>query len=456
MNDIITRSMEVIDDNTMPGGGVSPNKEIFKASEFAWDTDIAALGLGSYDPHRAAGLLLRYVARGQWLDGRIPNEIATGATNPLTEAVQKRVFNSQNNPLAPEGVITSGIPQPPVNAIAAAEVGQHLPAAERTLAYSKLFPHLKRQAQWYFNERVDDEDGLLIGVHAFESGMDNTDPWQTRMTEQWLNPHSPLERIAQHVGVAAITAGRKLFTDGRGVHLYERASSSNILANYLQTRRLSMHNYNTAAALADPAIVRIKDVATNAIAARASSALFHIEAELNDPAFQLEPELKAKMQRQQAAIDNELWDEETRAYYSKEARTGRLIRTKTIGSLLPLLNDIPDERAKLVVESFTDPAEFGGDCPGMPLNSKGFRATEYWLGPVWPFPRTLMALALRTHGFDAELHDFTQKVLTRPSERLKSEYEHPLTGAPLGTSRFTPTAAMDLYMAHINEQQNAA
>jgi glycogen debranching enzyme len=447
---IHARNQEVYEFNRMEAG-YSPNARIFERSYFNWDTAKAVYGLCDLDPHMALDVAAEYLEQFQNTHGMVPNEAATGQAGPIAQKVQRHILGVSHNPFSPEGTVTSSITQPPLITGAIYEAGMRLPQQERIERWKKLFPALKSQAEWFRAYRTDPADGLVFSTHAFETGMDNTGPWHIAMTEQWLKPANRRDAMLQTLAATAIGLSRRAFADGRHVPVNQRADNYNVLANGRQTRQLGRHNHDIDKILADPQIVLLKDVGMNPTVDHSNRLLRHMAAEIDDPEYTLGQELEAYMDRLHDAIENELWDEAAGTYLSKNMRTGRKIPLQTVASLYPLLNDIPDERAKLLLQDFQDPRKFASDCPSMPLNSPIFNDRGYWLGAIWPFSRMIVYQGLLHHGFEQEAVALADKILSRPSEPHKSEQDNPITGEPLGISRFLPTAALDEYLLH---QQN--
>lgn len=445
---IQARSHEVYEFNHVEGAVYTPHRLMFRTS-FNWDNGMAMFGMAAENPHHALDIL-EVFTKYQHSNGMIPNEGSVGQMNWFTQRMQERLFGAKLNSFMPEGTVTSAITQPPLITIAAHEAGLNLPPHERIERWKELFPALKRQAEWFMKERTDPEDGLIFSTHAFETGMDNTGPWRNAMAERWLATGVSPQRVRQALAIMALRPGRNYFTDGRYVPIEQRADNHNVMVNLMQTRQLGKHGFVTEKVLTDPSIVILKDCGMNPIVARSNTALRAMANEIGDPEYSLEPELTDWMDRLETAIDSELWNEDLQTYVSKNMRTNRQIPMQTVGSLHALLNKIPDERAKLLLQDFQDPNKFNSDCPSMPYgpyhNEQG-----YWMGAIWPFSRMITTLGLLQHNMESEAAQFANKILSRPSEPVKSEQDHSRTGAPLGIPQFLPTAALDLYLLH---QQN--
>src|SRR5205814_4601976 len=91
--------------------------------QWLWDSCFIAVGLRHLDVERAK-LEILSILRGQWSNGMVPHMIFT----PGPGYRQKRdIWRSWLSPFAPDGVLTSGITQPPLLAEAIVRIGEKLP-----------------------------------------------------------------------------------------------------------------------------------------------------------------------------------------------------------------------------------------------------------------------------------------------------------------------------------------
>ncbi len=446
--DIEERSMAVLRANILPGSELMvPHLKLFGDTMFEWDLALHARAEALRDPQLAAGNIVRFTS-GQHSTGQIGNELAVG--NKMS-FIKTPVFGRPENgkPLA------SHITQPPTIVNAAYEVGQYLPEDERQQFYRHVFPKFKRYLSFLLHERIDPQDNLAVLLLSYESGMDDTPPWSTKMHQAWQHEMPASRQVAQRVAAAAVGVGRTLFTDGRHVPLEQRASNMNILTCFLQTRALSKCNYELEGARLDPRIVLIKDVGFNAVLGSASTALESMALQIDDPDYAIDEDLQMRMYMQQRAIPEQLWDKSTMTYYSKDARTGELIPIQTVASLFPLLNDIPAHHVAAILADLRNPNKFDGSYSSVPFDSPYFMPGVYWGGSKWAFAADLIEQGQVVQGRHKLAAAFRHQDLTRPAEPFKAEYEHPVTGEPLGGIGFAPMAAKDrIFVEHQKPTHN--
>ena len=75
-------------------------------------------------------------------------------------------------------VLTSGICQPPVHAIAAARIVEVAAADDASLSWAaSVYPKLLAWHRYLACSRADPGSGLITLFHGWESGMDNSPRW---------------------------------------------------------------------------------------------------------------------------------------------------------------------------------------------------------------------------------------------------------------------------------------
>ena len=112
-------------------------------------------------------------------------------------------------------------------------------------------------------------------------------------------------------------------------------------------------------------------------------------------------------------INRKLWDEETGMYYDLDTDTGKLVKIKTIASLIPLFGYVPDSaRAQRLRDHAMNPAEFNTwmPMPSVARNDPAFEK-DCWRGPVWINTAYMAITGLRNYGFEAEATELTWKLV---------------------------------------------
>jgi Trehalase len=399
--------------------------------QWLWDSCFIAIGVARYDPARAAGEL-RSLFRGQWANGMVPHIVFGEGSEDVGS---RRIWQSKKNPLAPRDVDTSCVTQPPMPAIAVGRVAPALPAPERQAFLADLFPKLVAYHEWLYDERDPHDSGLVTLIHPWECGLDTTPPWMQTLGRMplpwWL-------RIAERLDLAR--AVRRFRRDTRFIPAAERASDDDGLRMLVLAARAKQHDFQLRRMPPDRSVL-IEDLAFNAILAVANRALEAIARDLHRP---LAPDLIRRFRRTDSALE-QLWDEPSGQYYSRNAVTGAAIKIPTVATFLPLWAGSPSRaQADRLIRLLRRPTGFWppAPVPSVPVDAPEFREAAYWKGPTWINLNWAIGEGLHEHG-QAELAAALRlRTLELVEQAGFSEYFSPLTGEGYGTDDFSWTAAL--------------
>lgn len=411
---------------TIPAEGLYPH-------QWLWDSCFIAIGLRHMDVERAKMEILSLL-RAQWTNGMVPHMIFTSGEN------QKRMdyglWQSWVSPFAPEDVSTSGITQPPMLAEAIVAIGEKMEIVDRRSWYRQVFPNLLAYHQWLYRDRDPHQEGLVLLIHPWETGLDNTPPWMGELKDHllpwWI-------RILQNTKLESLVSlGRR---DTRFVKSAdERPTNIDAMALYDVQRRLKRKAYNIDRIL-DHSLFAIEDLTFNCILIRANEHLIEIAKSIR---AEIPEELLAIMRKSAKTLE-QLWDPYTESYYSRDFITHRLLKEPSIATLLPLYaGSISEERAAVLVKMLESEHIFGPPypVPSVPLNSPWFNAKRYWQGPTWFNTNWLIADGLRRYGYKDHADALIEGSLELVTQSGFYEYYNPLSGDPLGASNFSWTAAV--------------
>jgi neutral trehalase len=409
---------------TVPGAKLYPH-------QWLWDSCFIAIGQRHLDPVRAQTELLSLL-RGQWSNGMIPNIVFN---DDHRYAADRNAWRSWISPQSPDHVSTSGITQPPMLAEAVVRVGAKLNASERRAWYKTVWPALIAYHEWLYNERDPHKEGLVLQIHPWEVGMDNTPPWMAYLHEHqlplWIRTLEKLKLIGL-IG--------KFRRDAQTVPLDERFVTVEILALFDTQRRLRRKAYDSAKIL-DHSLFLIEDVAFNAIFIRANQHLRDIAAFLNR---KLPEGLDERIRLTETAFEH-LWDEASGQYYSRDFVTHNLLKETSVATLLPLYaGSISQGQADKLVRLIENDQQYGPafPLPSTAVGSQWFQPMRYWQGPVWLNINWLVIDGLRRYGFDEHADALKDISLEMVEKAGFAEYFDPITGEALGTDNFSWTAAL--------------
>jgi hypothetical protein len=399
--------------------------------QWLWDSCFIAIGLRWLDVDRAK-TELESLLRGQWTTGMLPNMIFSDKPQYKRD---RNLWRSWISPYSPDNIATSGITQPPMLAEAIWQVGSRMKAAERRSWFKHILPNLEAYHTWFYTERDPHQEGLVLLLHPWETGLDNTPPW--------------MHELHDHLMPSWVRAIRATHTEGifnlfrRDLHYVppgQRFSTLEVLTLYDAQRRLRRKLYDTDRML-DHALFSIEDLTFNCILIRANARL----REIAEYAHHDLPEaLIRNMEKSEHALEV-LWDEYAGAYFSRDFVTHRLLKVPSIATLMPLYAGcISKERAAKLVALIEDDHRFGPSypLPTVPLDSPDFNPERYWQGPVWMNTNWLIMDGLRRYGYKDHADALRETSLEMVSKGGFAEYFDPNTGEPLGAHGFSWTAAL--------------
>ncbi|HET7060162.1 MAG TPA: trehalase family glycosidase [Candidatus Saccharimonadales bacterium] len=429
--DLAQQAAEVLKMNDR-GNYTQPAHKLYP-HQWLWDSCFIAIGLRHLDVERAKMELLSLL-RGQWENGMLPNIIFRD--DPQYH-FDRTVWRSWLNPFAPSDVTTTGITQPPMLAEAVVQVGKKLEWPERRLWYRMVYPALMKYHEWLYKERDPHNEGLILLIHPWETGLDNTPPWMDEMHDHLM----PLWiRLIEKTHFDRVL---NLFRrDTKSVLIDERFSTIESLMLVDTQRRLRRKRYDINKIL-DHSLFAIEDLSFNSILIRANTHLREIAKGLKE---ELPPELDENMKKTEQAFE-ELWDMYSAQYYSRDFITHNLLKTPSIATLLPLYaGHIDKDRAAKLVRLLENEHSFGPayPVPSVPLNSFWFQRKRYWQGPTWVNMNWLIIDGLERYGFKDHAAALRESTLEMVKKSGFYEYFDPVDASPAGVADFSWTAALTI------------
>jgi len=398
--------------------------------QWLWDSAFISIGLRHIDSTRAKNELLSLLDA-QWSNGMIPHVIHHGKD----KGRDGNIWRSWMNPHAPESISTSGITQPPILAEAVLRVADSLKKHERKSWLKLVYPNLARYHQWLYADRDPHNEGLVLQIHPWETGLDNTPPWMHELHDHQL----PL--WIQAVKSMRLSPLFNLFrNDTKIIPAHERMTTIDALALYSVQRRLRRKNYDIKRILAH-SLFAIEDVSFNAILLRNNQLLRDIAEEIKQP---IDEQLAEDIARAESAFE-QLWDPYSSQYYSREFVSHRLLKQPSIGTLIALYSGtIPQKNADQLVKTLEDEQMFGPPypVPSVPVGSDWFQEHTYWQGPTWINANWLIIDGLERYGYKDHADALKQSTIEMLKRHGCFEYFSPLDGSPAGAQNFSWSAAL--------------
>lgn len=429
--DVLEEAKAVLERNnqgsyTIPAAGLYPH-------QWLWDSCFTAIGLRNYDIDRAQQEIMSML-RGQWSNGMLPHMIFN---QDAAYRRDRNIWQSWRSPYSPDDVTTSGITQPPVVAEAVVQIGKKLSLPERRNWYRRVLPALIAHHQWLYADRDPHGEGLVLQLHPWECGLDNTPPWIAELHQHqlpwWI-------RLADKLKLGWVV---NLFRrDTHFVPANQRLSSIEALAFFHIQHRLRRKAYDTSRTLTH-SLFDIEDLTFNCILIRANRHLQDMAKTLRQ---ELPEDLLQRMHKTEEAL-NGLWDPYSNQYYSRNFVTHKLLKEPSIATLMPLYaGTVSEDRAKTLVRMLENVHMFGPNypVPSVPVNSNWYNPTNYWQGPTWINMNWLIIAGLRNYGFNDHADALCDSSIELVQRSGCYEYFNPETGEPEGAADFSWTAALTI------------
>jgi hypothetical protein len=435
--DLVTQATDVLKMNdrgnyTVPAENLYPH-------QWLWDSCFIAIGLRWIDVDRAQDEL-KSLIRGQWSNGMMPNMIFSDKPR---YARDRNMWRSWLSPYSPDNIATSGITQPPLLSESVWRIGERLKSSERKSWFRHMLPSIQAYHEWLYADRDPHQEGLVLQLHPWETGLDNTPPWMHELHDHLM---------PAWVRAVQSTHSDKLFNlFRRDLHYAppgQRFSTIEVLSLYDAQRRMRRKLYDTDRIL-NHGLFAIEDLSFNCIFIRANALLQEMASSVN---YELPPELRANMKRSESALEH-LWDEYADSYWSRDFVTHKLLKISSIASLLPLYSGcISKERAAKLVKQLESDKKFGPayPAPSVPLDSPDFDPDRYWQGPTWMNTNWLIIDGLQRYGYSEHAAALRETSLEMVEKSGFAEYFDPNTAEPLGAHNFSWTAALTIDMIKRN------
>lgn len=421
---LVDAAVKVLHGNDL-GGSTKPAPGLYP-HQWNWDSCFIAIGLSHISFERAA-LEIRSLLKGQWRNGLVPQIVfnpEAGGYFPGPE-----VWQSERSPDAPRGVKTSGITQPPVLATAALRVYHNAPDKSEALSFLReVYPSIVSYHRWLYEERNPDGTGLVVVVHPWESGLDNSPPYLHAGSRVHMSYKPKYERL----DLLHVSAKNRPTNKDYDLFVY--------LLEQMRNLDWDQRRYLEAAPL------QVQDVLFNSILCRADIDLAEISRLLDEDPSQSETWHASTV----SAIEHHLWDEQDGTYYSFDRVAGELLRDDTIGAFHTLYGRVAaqDRAVTLIDRHLLNPSEYkpanGFSVPTTALDSSWFNPENYWLGPVWINTNWMVMHGLAAYGRKDLANSLRENSVGLVSERGFREYFNPLSGEGYGTGDFSWSAALTI------------
>ena len=399
------------------GGYTVPTQGLYPF-QWNWDSAITALGWAKFDESRAWQELDMLIS-GQWDDGMIPHILFHKDSDTYFPGPD--VWGSDKK------VKSTSISQPPVLTTIVKKLFDEAKDLElRNKKITEILPHLIRYHLWWYEARDPDNTGLVASYHPWESGMDNSPAWDLALERVPQVTWEYQRRDLSHIDAAERPHKEQ----------YDR---------YLYLVDFFKHNHFNSEIIYRNCPYKTNDVSLISILHRATLDLLSLCDDFAISGDDID-NLKANVELTQQGI-NQLWDEDSHFFFSRDLITGSLCKVKTNAGFLPLLGGLASDKQvqKLSKEMHEWLSVSEYSVASTDPREALFEPQRYWRGPVWLHINWLIALGFKNCGDNntAKIIKDKTEVLFRESKFY--EYFNANTGVGCGGNDFSWTAAIAMY-----------
>ncbi|HET9002261.1 MAG TPA: trehalase family glycosidase [bacterium] len=414
--DLITAAQDVLRTNDL-GGYTKPSPRLYP-HQWNWDSAFAAIGWAHVDWARAVREVDSLLA-GQWINGMLP----AIRYNPDTADYFPGPEWWPNVPVRRSGEITNGIAQPLVLPTAVYLAGLLQPVeGVRHEWWARIFDPLRDALLYFPRHRTVGGSPLVAIIHPWESGLDNSPRWDFAVRKGY-RPSRPYRR-----------------RDTTVVHAAERPVDADYDFYMYLVEQIAASGYEGGARLAE-APFAVYDALFNAIWYLAAVDLNRIAHAVGKAAALSETDLHAFHDAYHAT----LWNEGAGLFRDYDVTGQAQIPVDTVAGLGAIWGGLVDAgQAASILAQYQSRSAGCRMVPSTPPTEPAFDPARYWRGPAWVNTNWFLARGLEALGLRTEARGLADATLDLVRSAGIYEYYHAYTGAGLGGSEFTWTAALGL------------
>lgn len=399
---------------TVPSPGLYPH-------QWSWDSTFVCMGLARHRYERAEQELVS-LFKGQWANGLVPHIVFNAGVARHAYFPGPDLWRSSKQTGAPRDLETSGITQPPLQAMAALKLHTASSDLERSRNFLReLYPKLVSQHRYLSTVRDIGGEGLISICHPWESGLDNSPAWDRPLAAFQLPP----------TAYAPSRLPRSLPT-GVDYDRYVWLVTTYRDAGYSDGHLIDIHPF----IVEDPLVNATYLASTHALAELAQIVGADPRPHREDA------------RRIHDALMARLWDADHACFRALDVRTRKLIPVATVASFGPLLDpELPAAAVRGLVDLLLS-ARFAGAAgypvPTCDIQAPAFDRAAYWRGPTWINTNWLLWSGASAQGLNVIadlLYGSTLRLIRQSGFR---EFFDPFDGTGRGSHDFSWSAALVL------------
>src|SRR3989344_2244212 len=302
---------------------------------------------------------------------------------------------------------TSAYTQPPVLALAVEYI--YSKSADTDFIKETL-PALFKYYRWLYKTRDLDGDGLVSIITQFESGLD-------------FNP---------------------VYDESIGYSYKRRFPGLSFKSRIPQIFNKLIFNFDTEKIYKNGKFHQ-KDVLFNSIMIQSLFSLERLAKEVGNN--EISNWAGKNANKSLRTLCEKSYDKQTGLFYNLSGKEDRVVKVKTIVSLMPLIiPQLPQNIARrLIEEHLINQKEFYTPHPvaSVSVDERSFTPDSFvnghlriWRGPISMNTNWFLVHALRRHGYDNTADDIAKKSRELAQKHGFWEFYNPLTGEPQGAQHF--------------------
>ncbi len=414
MDDLVAQALAVLRRNDM-GAYTRPSPRLYP-HQWNWDSAFVALALARVDWTRMEREVDALLAA-QWTNGMLPHI----HYHPDVTGYVPGPDWWPDVPARRAGERTSGITHPPVLPTAVYRAGRAQPDARlRHAWWERLYEPLRDALRFFSRHRTVPEAPLVVLVHPWESGLDNSPRWDFA-AGLGLRP----ARAYTRHDTAVVTASERPRQADYDLYLY-------------LVEVMARHGYDLGAFLPHTPFA-VYDALQNAIWYRAAVDLGRIADALGRPRDWTGDELRAFRD----AYHRFLWDEASGLFLDFDLRGRRPVAAQTIAGLGAIYGGLVSApQAAAMWARYERRSRGCRALPTVPPDQPEFEPARYWRGPVWVNTNWLLARGLEELGLRDDARRLAGATVDLVRRGGWCEYFHAETGEGIGGGDFSWTAAL--------------
>ncbi|KON28551.1 hypothetical protein AC481_01330 [miscellaneous Crenarchaeota group archaeon SMTZ-80] len=401
--------------------------------QWSWDSAFIAIGYAHYSQEKAQSKL-DSILQGQWDNGLLLHMIF----NPKVRGYFPDYSYWKTESHSPDGILTSGLVQPPVHAIAAIKYYLH---THEKKAIRRWFPKLKKYHNYLLEMRDPENSGFATIYHPWESGFDNSPRWDEALT--CIKPGDIPEYKRSD-----ITQVKKA---------EERPTKQHYDKYIYLVEILKKFDYNDKSIYKEIPF-KIKDVVFNTILYVANKSLLEIANILEED----DKEILEWIERQEDKFIKQFCPEpEMGLFYDYDLVADKFIEKRTVSALIPIYTGFIEKDIVDMAVTWLEHSHFCGVserevaryckyplAPSTSLDSPSFSHITYWRGPIWINTNWILYQGLRTYKYDGKAEKLRKVMLDLIRDNGFYEYFDPHDGSGHGSKDFSWTASLAIDLLH--------